>query len=431
MHRYLLLASIILIFSTSAFCGDEIPGAPQRQTIALINAVVHTATGPTIKNATVIFDKGIITSVSSAAPAPPNARVVDCKGSHVYPGFIAPMTTLGLTEIDAVRSTRDMSEVGSFNPNARAETAYNPDSELIPTVRSNGILLVNSSPQGGTISGQSSMMRLDGWTREDLAVKRVSGLLLNWPSMEISNAWWMRKTADEQRKDIEKNVRSIYDLFESARAYSATARAGVDTSLRDIRYEAMRVVFEDTVPVMVEANTRRQIEAVIDFQRAFNVRVILVGAEDAPRMIPQLQRSGMGIIIPRVHSLPRREEDGYDSPFVLAKTLAEAGIMFAFSESGAWQQRNLPFHAGTARAFGLSEEDAVKGLTIYPAKMFGIDAQYGSIEVGKSATLFISRDDALDSKSNSVVAAFIDGREIDLDNRHKRLAKKYRARGTR
>lgn len=431
MHRYLLLASAILILSTSAFSGDEIPGAPQRQTIALINAVVHTAAGPTIKNATVVFDKGIITSVTSATPAPPNARVVDCKGAHVYPGFIAPMTSLGLTEIDAVRSTRDMSEVGSFNPNARAETAYNPDSELIPTVRSNGILLVNSSPQGGTISGQSSMMRLDGWTREDLAVKRVSGLLLNWPSMEISNAWWMRKTADEQRKDIEKNVRSIYELFENARAYSATVKAGVDTSLRDIRYEAMRVVFEDTVPVMVEANTRRQLEAVIDFQRIFNVRVILVGAEDAPRMIPQLQRSGMGIIIPRVHSLPRREEDGYDSPFVLAKTLAEAGIMFAFSESGAWQQRNLPFHAGTARAFGLSEEDAVKGLTINPAKMFGIDDQYGSIEVGKSATLFISRGDALDSKSNSVVAAFIDGREIDLDNRHKRLAKKYRARGTR
>jgi imidazolonepropionase-like amidohydrolase len=349
----------------------------------------------------------------------------------VYPGFISPLTTLGLTEIDAVRSTRDMSEVGSFNPNARAETAYNPDSELIPTVRSNGILLVNSSPQGGTISGQSSMMRLDGWTREDLAVKRVSGLLLNWPSMEISNAWWMRKTSDEQRKDIEKNVRSIYELFENARAYSATVKAGVDTSLRDIRYEAMRVVFEDTVPVMVEASTRRQLEAVIDFQRAFNVRVILVGAEDAPRMIPQLQRSGIGIIIPRVHSLPRREEDGYDSPFILAKTLAEAGIMFAFSESGGWQQRNLPFHAGTARAFGLSEEDAVKGLTIWPAKMFGIDGQYGSIEVGKSATLFISRGDALDSKSNSVVAAFIDGREVDLDNRHKRLAKKYRARSTR
>lgn len=431
MHRYLLLAVSLLILLSSAHSGEEIPGAPQRQTIALINAVVHTSAGPTIKNATVVFDKGIITVVAAGAAAPANARVVDCKGAHVYPGFIAPLTTLGLTEIDAVRSTRDMSEVGTFNPNARAETAYNPDSELIPTVRSNGILLANASPQGGTISGQSSLMRLDGWTREDLAVKRVSGLLLNWPSMEVTNAWWMRKPAEEQRKDIEKSIRSVYELFENARAYSATAKAGVDTTLRDIRYEAMRAVFEDSVPLMIEAGTRRQIEAVIDFQRSFNVRVILVGAEDAPLMIPQLQRSGIGIIIPRVHSLPRRDEDGYDSPFLLAKTLAEAGIAYAFSESGAWQQRNLPFHAGTARAFGLSEEDAVKGLTIGPARLFGIDGQYGSIEVGKSATLFISTGDALDSKSNNVIAAFIDGREVDLDNRHKRLAKKYRARSTR
>ncbi len=431
MHRYLLLAVSLLILLSSAHSGEEIPGAPQRQAIALINAVVHTATGPTIKNATVVFDKGVITVVAAGASAPTTARVVDCKGAHVYPGFIAPLTTLGLTEIDAVRSTRDMSEAGSFNPNARAETAYNPDSELIPTVRSNGVLLANASPQGGTISGQSSLMRLDGWTREDLAVKRVSGLFLNWPSMEVSNAWWMRKPAEEQRKDIEKNVRSVYELFENARAYSATVKAGVDTTLRDIRYEAMRAVFEDSVPLMIEASTRRQIEAVIDFQRSFNVRVILVGAEDAPLMIPQLQRSGIGIIIPRVHSLPRRDEDGYDSPFILAKTLSDAGIPYAFSESGAWQQRNLPFHAGTARAFGLSEEDAVKGLTIGPARLFGIDGQYGSIEVGKSATLFISTGDALDSKSNNVIAAFIDGREVDLDNRHKRLAKKYRARNSR
>jgi imidazolonepropionase-like amidohydrolase len=190
----------------------------------------------------------------------------------------------------------------------------------------------------------------------------------------------------------------------------------------------MRGVFERNLPVMITATTRRQIEAVLDFQAEFQVRVILVDAWDAPRMIPQLQKAGVGIIIPRVHSLPRREEDGYDAAFVLPKILADNNIPFAFSDDGSWQQRNLPFLAGTARAFGLSEYAAVKALTIWPAMLFGIESKYGSLEVGKSATLFVSDGDALDAKSNKLSAAFIDGREVDLSTRHTRLAKKYRER---
>jgi imidazolonepropionase-like amidohydrolase len=432
MQRILILATLAALVAGSALsAGDEIPGAPQRQPIALINATIHTAVGAPISNATLVFDKGVITAVGASAQIPEGARTIDCKGARVYPGFIAPSTTLGLTEIDAVRSTRDFGEVGSLNPNARAETAYNPDSEIIPTVRSNGVLLVNSTPQGGLVSGQSSLMRLDGWTREDLAVKRVSGLILSWPAMEITTAWWQRKSADEQRKDIEQNVRQVYDLFTAARGYSEKARAGVDTSLRDIRFEAMRCVFEDSVPVIVECATRRQIESVLDFAQTMNVRVILSGAVDAPLVLEQLQRAGVGIIIPRVHALPRREEDGYDAAFTLPATLAKAGIPFAFSDDGAWQQRNLPFHAGTARAFGMSELDALRGLTLWPAQLFGVAATYGSLEVGKSATLFVSTGDAMDSKSNTVIHAFIDGRELELNNRHKRLAKKYRERSKR
>jgi imidazolonepropionase-like amidohydrolase len=432
MQRILILATLAALVAGSALsAGDEIPGAPQRQPIALINATIHTAVGAPISNATLVFDKGVITAVGASAQIPEGARTIDCKGARVYPGFIAPSTTLGLTEIDAVRSTRDFGEVGSLNPNARAETAYNPDSEIIPTVRSNGVLLVNSTPQGGLVSGQSSLMRLDGWTREDLAVKRVSGLILSWPAMEVTTAWWQRKSADEQRKDIEQNVRQVYDLFTAARGYSEKARAGVDTSLRDIRFEAMRCVFEDSVPVIVECATRRQIESVLDFAQTMNVRVILSGAVDAPLVLEQLQRAGVGIIIPRVHALPRREEDGYDAAFTLPATLAKAGIPFAFSDDGAWQQRNLPFHAGTARAFGMSELDALRGLTLWPAQLFGVAATYGSLEVGKSATLFVSTGDAMDSKSNTVIHAFIDGRELELNNRHKRLAKKYRERSKR
>ncbi|MBU3700340.1 MAG: amidohydrolase family protein, partial [Candidatus Kapabacteria bacterium] len=341
------------------------------------------------------------------------------------------LTSLGLTEIDAVRATRDASEVGSFNPNVKAATAYNPDSDLIPTVRYNGVLLVNSVPAGGLIAGQSALMRTDGWTREDLAVSASSSMAMSWPSMEVMSAPWIRKGPEEQRKEIDEAVRVIYDLFRQAKAYSEAARAGIDTTVRDVRFEAMRAVFERDLPLLISASTKRQIEAVIDFKETFGLKVILSEVADAHRCVAQLQKSGIPVIIPRVHSLPRRDEDGYDATYTLASTLAKANIPFAFSDDGSWQQRNLPFQAGTSRAFGLSEEDAIKALTLWPAQMFGVDAQYGSLEKGKSATLFVSKGDALDTKSNVLTSAFIDGREIELSSRHTKLAKKYRERGKR
>ena len=433
-HIVKLLACTLLsaLLNTAQLpAGDEIPGAPQKQVIALTNAMIHTGTGVTLQNATIVFDKGVITDIGPRVTIPPGARVVDCSGKRIYPGFIAPLTTLGLTEIDAVRATRDAAEVGSFNPNVKAATAYNPDSDLIPTVRLNGVLLVNSVPNGGMISGQSALMRTDGWTREDLAVNGSSSMAMYWPSMEVTNAWWVNKSPEEQRKESEEMVRSIYELFRQAKAYSEAARAGVDTSVRDVRFEAMRAIFERDLPLLITASTKRQIEAVIDFKEAFGLKVILAEASDAHRTIPQLQKAGIPVIIPRAHSLPRRDEDGYDATFTLAATLAKANIPFAFSDDGAWQQRNLPFQAGTSRAFGLSEEDAIKALTLWPAQMFGVDAQYGSLEKGKSATLFVSKGDALDTKSNLLTAAFIDGREIELTSRHTKLAKKYRERGKR
>lgn len=428
MSSFLRFTCIVAIACSTAFAGDEIPGQQQTVPIVLRNAVLYGTPSVVTTPQTLVFENGVITQIGAEATIPPNARVIDCAGKRVYPGFIAPNTTLGLTEVDAVRSTRDMSETGSFNPNVRAETAYNPDSELIPTVRSNGILIVNSVPQGGVIAGQASLMRLDGWTREDIAILPSSAMTLAWPSMEVSSSPWGRTPVDEQKKQIAQQVRSIYELFSQARAYSNAALAGVDTAKRDIRYDAMRGIFEKNLPVMISASTQRQIEAVLDFQKEFQLRVILVDPWDAPRMLSQLQKAGVGIIIPRVHSLPRREEDPYDAAYSLPKILADNNIPFAFSDNGAWQQRNLPFMAGTARAFGLTEQAAVKALTIWPAMMFGIDGKFGSLEVGKSATLFISDGDALDAKSNKLTAAFIDGREIDLSNRHTKLAKKYRER---
>lgn len=416
-----------LLVLRPAMAGEEIPGAPQRTPIAFVNGTVHTVKGGTLERATVVAVDGRITAVGTDVVPPAGARVIDCTGKHVYPGFITPSTTLGLTELDAVRATRDMAEVGTVNPNARAETAYNPDSELLPTVRSNGILLAGVMPVGGTVSGTASLMRLDGWTREDIAVLPRAGLVIQWPAMDVSTSPWERRSPDEQQKAITDNVRELYTLFREAQAYATLVGEG-DTSVRDIRLEAMRAAVRTSMPVFVHASTRRQIEAALDFRRTFDLRMVLVGADAAPMVLDDLKSAGVPIIIDRVHSLPERDEDPYDAPYTLPATLAAAGIPFAFSDDGAWQQRNLPFHAGTAMAFGLAEADAERALTLWPAMMYGVDSTYGALAVGYSATLFVCRGNALDALTNVVDQAFIDGREVDLSNRHRRLARKYRER---
>ncbi|MBS1560667.1 MAG: amidohydrolase [Bacteroidetes bacterium] len=428
MVRYILAALLLCTSLAPCLAGSEIPGRAQEKPIALVKATVHTVSGGTLTNASVVFDKGRIVSVGTTVEIPAGAEVIDCSGKHVYPGFIAPMAGTGLVEIDAIRATRDIVEVGSFNPNVRAEVAYNPDSEIIPTIRYNGILLANVSPQGGTISGMSSVMRMDGWTREDIAVRPTSALVVNWPQMDVVNAPWMTKSADEQRKEIDKNVREVIDYLLAARAYSVAARAGVDSTKRDIRFEAMRAVFEKGLPLMVACASQRQIESVLDMQRQLGLTVILVGAQDAPRCLTQIKRAGVPIVIGRVHGLPRREEDGYDATYTLPALLSAQGIPFAYSEGGHWQQRNLPFNAGSSIAFGCAELDAEKGLTLWPAQMLGIDSTYGSLEVGKSATLFVSTGNALDARTNILTHAYIDGRAVDLSNRHTKLTTKYRAR---
>lgn len=428
MTRTLILA--LLLSYGIATAGDEIPGSPQRQPIFLKNATIHTVANGTQANTNLLFDAGRIVAISDTLRAPANARVIDCTGMHVYPGFIAPVTTLGLTEIDAVRATRDMAEIGSVNPNVRGETAYNPDSELIPTIRSNGILIANVSPVGGLVSGMSSLMRLDGWTREDIAIRSRSALVINWPSMDVDRSPWNRTPPEEQRSASTKAIKQIYDLFYAARAYSTLTAAG-DTTKHDIKLDAVRKVLADSIPVMIHAETTRQIEAAIEFKRTFGIRIILVGASEGRFLTELLQREQVPLIINRVHGLPTRDEDPFDHAFTLPAVLSSARIPFAFSDDGAWQQRNLAYHAGTAIAFGLSEAEAERALSLYPARMFGIDRDYGSLEVGKSATLFVSTGVALDAKSAIVRHAFIDGRDVDLSNRHVKLTKKYRERFAR
>ncbi len=424
--RFLFCALVLCISSLHAH--QEVPGEKQKGTIALTNARVYTITKGVIDKGTVVFENGKITAVGTNVPIPAGATSIDCGGKSLYPSFIAPNSVIGLTEIDAARPTRDMAEVGDINPNARAVTAYNPDSELIPTIRSNGVLLCNSVPQGGDIGGISAIMMLDGWTREDCALKANAALSISFPSLATFTAPYITKSADEQRKESEKQIKNLYDYFAKAQMYSKAASNGLADNARDIRLEAMRAVFEKQMPVMIACSEYKQILAAIDFAKHFQLKAILVGCEDGDRCIREIKASNYPVIIGRVHSLPRREDEAYDKTYQMSRIMASNGITFAYSDGGAWQQRNLPFNAGSSVAFGTSEENALKGLTINPARMFGVDQQVGSIEVGKDATLFVSSGNALDGLTNNLVLAYIQGRSVSLQSKQTRLAEKYRTK---
>lgn len=418
---------VLLFLAMVASAAAQIPAPPQKQPIALVNATVYTATGEVIEGGTVVFENGRITAVGRAVEIPPAALRIDCTGKRVYPGFITAFSQLGLVEIDAVRPTRDVAEVGDFNPNVVAATAYNAESEIIPTVRSNGVLIAHVAPLGGLVAGRSSVMYLEGWNAEEATLKRIGGVIVSFPSLSLQRPWWDSRTAEERQKEAQERLQKLYTFFEQARQYAHAADAGV-ISARDLRFEALRAVFRDSLPVFVLADEYQQLREALRFARHFGIRIVLVGAADAWRCLDEIRQAGVPIIVRQVHRLPRREEEPYDIAFRLPALLERAGIRFAIAEDHTWPQRNLPFTVGTAMAFGLSPEAALRSVTLWAAEILGIADRVGSIEVGKDATLIVCSGDPFDVRTNQIEYAFVQGHLIDLSNRHTRLAEKYRQR---
>lgn len=420
------LLCLILVFPV-AMAVAQVPAPPQKQPIALVNATVYTVSGGTIEGGTVLFDNGRIVAVGRAVDIPAHAIRIDCTGKRVYPGFITAFSQLGLVEIDAVRATRDVAEVGDFNPNIVAATAYNAESEIIPTVRSNGVLIAHVAPVGGLVAGRSSVMELEGWNAEEAALKRVCGVVVSFPSLSLRRSWWDSRPAEERYKEAQERLQKLYDFFEQARQYAQAAEAAI-LDKRDLRFEALRAVFRDSLPVFILADEEQQLREALRFARHFGLRIVLVGAADAWRCLEELRQAQVPIILQRVHQLPRREEEPYDIAYRLPALLEHAGIRFAIAEEHTWPQRNLPFNVGTALAFGLSPEAALRSVTLWAAEILGIADRVGSIEVGKDATLIVCSGDPFDVRTNRVEYAFVRGRQLDLSNRHTRLADKYRQR---
>ena len=424
----LILASIVS--RCTAFSSDAIPAKPQDHPIVLTNATIHPVVGPVIEKGMILFDKVKIVSVGADLAAPPGAERIDVSGKHVYPGLISPDTYIGLTEVGAVRATRDRTETGRINSNVRAETAFNPESEVIPVTRANGITMAVVSPSGPLIAGMGAVMLMDGWTWEDMTFKAPSALYVTWPSMVTSRSRFVRQTEEEQKKEREKNLKELADAFRDARAYMVAkkgeAQKGVPYHDVDVRLEAMIPVLEGKVPVVVWATEMQQIEAAVAWAQQEKIRLIIGGGHDAWRVADLLKNHDVPVLAGDILRLPTHRFDEYDDPYSLPSKLLAAGVHFAIiSGEEPPHERNLPYHASMAAAYGLPIDEALKAITLYPAQIFGIADRVGSLEVGKDATLIVTTGDPLDMRS-SVEMEFIQGRKIDLQSKHTRLYEKYK-----
>jgi imidazolonepropionase-like amidohydrolase len=418
-----LLLSTILTYGQANIS----PAKAQSKPIIIKGGTIHVGNGQVINNGYIAFDKGKITGIGEgSAPAIAGADVVDATGKQIYPGFICPITTLGLVEIEeGARGTVDDEETGELNPNIRSIVAYNTDSKVIPTVRSNGILLAQPTPTGGIISGQSSVMMLDGWNWEDAAYKTDIGIHLTWP---VARAQGRRRAAptpgvpqETPAEKAQKAIASIEDLFSQAKAYAEIAKPVVT----NVRFAAMKGLFNGTKKLFVNADGAKEIVQAIAFAKKFSLSLVIVGGNESYLVTEELKDNNVPVILKETQRLPDRDEDDVYLPYKLPKMLQDAGVLYGLTGIGFWRQRNLPFEAGEAVGYGLTREQAISMITINNAKILGIDKTTGTLEVGKDANLFISKGDALDMISIDVDNAFIQGRNINLDNLHKQLYKKF------
>lgn len=402
------ITSLVLLLSVAcvASASDQIPGKMPEGPVAIVGATLHPVSGDVIEKGTILFEDGKITAIGEKVKVPKKAEVIKADGKHVYPGLFEPYTRIGLTEYAAVRASNDYRETGMMNPNVKANVAVNPDSEIIPVTRSNGVLLALSAPAGGLLAGQGAVMQLDGWTYEDMTVK---------PRAVMAAA--MRGDGDRDR---------LEEFFDEARQYAAAKKAGVEIA-HDMRLEAMDAVLAGEQPIVIEVDQWEDIIRAVTFAEKQKVKLIVLGGYDAPKCADVLKRANVPVIISAVHRTPRSPDEPYDGAYTLAKELKEKGIKFCISgydRAATWNSRNLPYHAATAAAFGLSKEDAIRSITLSPAEILGVADRVGSLEVGKDATLIVCDGDPMEAATDTE-QAWIGGKPVDLNNSQKMLYDKY------
>jgi imidazolonepropionase-like amidohydrolase len=404
------------------------------QAILLVNGFLHQGNGTVVETALIGIRNGKIdfvkNALSSAYKKSEWDTIIDLQGQHVYPAFIAPNSTLGITEIDAVRATRDFQEVGYLNPHIRSQIAFNAESKVISTVRTNGVLFAQVTPRGGRISGTSSVMALSGWNWEDATIFKDDGVHINWPE-SIQGTWKDDVITKTKGKNYQQQKEELVTFFNLVKAYQNNA----DELKTDLRLNAMIPCLTAEKRIYFHANEIQQLTDIIEFVHFFDIPFpVIVGGYDSYMIARKLKDAKIPVMLGRTHSLPENEDDPIDLPFQLPTMLQKEGVLFCLQNEGemeAMNARNLPFQAGTAMAYGLTEEEAIQSISLNTAKIMGISKTYGSIEAGKSASLFVSKGNALDMRTNQVSLIFVNGSFVPTTNfqteLYQRYEKKYQA----
>ncbi|CAN5723269.1 amidohydrolase [soil metagenome] len=416
MKKIFLGISLLVTIITTNAQETIYPAPAQQGTIALTHATIHVGNGQVLEDGMILFSNGKIVDVRKTAPIA-DIKVIDCSGKHIYPGLISAATNLGLNEIGAVRSTRDEYELGNINPNVRSVIAYNTDSKIINTVRNNGILLANVIPNGGIISGSSSVMQLDGWNWEDAAYKMDGGIHFRMPYMVRYSE------NNDPMTDALKNIEEVRNFFRGAKAYFDESKH----EHTNLKFEAVKGLFNKSQTFFVHCELVKEMMIAVEFAKEFGFKTVIVGGSDSWKITDYLKENNIAVIVNQMHSLPNMQDDDVDLPYKLPYLLQQAGVSYCISDQDEMTRyRNLPFNAGVAAGYGLTKEQALQAITLNAAKILGIDSRTGSIETGKDANIVVSNGDILDMKTNTIVYAFIQGRQLNLDDKQKQLYEKYK-----
>ena len=422
--------------------GMPLGGRAQGVTV-IRNATVVPVAGARVPNASVLIRNGRIEAIGANVPVPQGATVVDATGMFVYPGFIDSGTRLGLTEMGGVAGPDDTRELGEFNPQDLALSAVNPFSEHIGVTRANGVTMAISSPTGGLVSGVASLINLGGWTAEEMSAKTRAGLVVIWPNEAGASGrgggggfggfGGPQRSAAERRAEYDAQVRRVYGYFDEARAYAdvkarlVSGGAALPVNFRvNQKFEAMTPAVRGDMPVIVDAETADQMRGAMRFADSMKVKVVIRGGREGWKIADSLAMKRIPVIISPTTSVPAGDAP-YDEVFANPGMLAKAGVMLAFHTGSASSARDLPYNVGLAIAYGLDAEEGLKAITINPAKIWGIDKDYGSLEVGKYANLMVATGDPIDIRSQ-IREVFVKGQRMKFDDRHTELYEKFRAR---
>ena len=406
--------------------AQQTPAEVQTKAISIEGATAHLGNGKVIENSLIMFNDGKITFVGSAMlKIARQGTIINAKGKHVYPGFIAANSTLGLVEIDAVKASDDQREIGVNNPHIRSLIAYNAESKIVESMRPNGVLMAQVTPRGGILSGTSSIVQLDAWNWEDAAIKVDDGIHINWPGSFTSGRWWLGEDpALKADPKYENKIHKIKEYFVNAKLYSNSKKEN-----KNLPFEALEGLFNGDKKIFIHVDGQKEItDAILMFKSVGINNLAIVNGAGSENITDILVKNNIGVILQRPHRNPNSEDDAYDYTYTIAKVLTDKGVTVSIGMKGQMERmnaRNLPFYAGTFAAHGLDKEVALQLITLNTAKVLGIDKTAGTLEIGKDATLFISEGDALDMRSNQLIKAYIQGRDISLDTHQTKLWKRY------